>query len=1178
MNNSENNGGFTRETAESSAERKIDLEILKQVADIISNCLRAIIYDPSSVSAEVNNLPEPFGDVGRGLQYLNEMILEAKSFAKELSTGNLNCPFPSRSNEIASPLKSIHAMLSHLTWQTQQIANGDYKQSVNYMGEFSKAFNNMIEQLEQRQQIIQNEKMSLVAAIDDTTKARRDAEYARDLLHAVNEASILLLEADAKDYISTIVQGMQMIGQCADVDRVHVWQNNLKDDGRLYCKHMYYWARSDELPDMSSIDVSYRDELPMWEELLSNGQNINGPINDFPEKIELFFREFQIQSILVIPIFIKGKFWGNVSFDDCSRERVFSEMEVSILRSWGLLVLGAMQRNMTALNLLAVSNNYKGVIWSVDSEGIITTFNGRYLKTIGVEPSFLEGKKLEIARHKNRHLDIIEKVEKTFREGPQDWISEIDGSVFHSYTVPMYDDTGMIVGVVGSTDDVNEMVKLHHDLENANKAKSDFLANMSHEIRTPMNAIIGMSEMTIKEDISPTVRENILTIKQAGSSLLSIINDILDFSKIETGKMEIVMEEYLLSSLINDVVQIIKTRAFESHLRFVINIDNNMPNTLLGDVNRIRQVILNLLSNAVKYTDKGFISLSITGNITDNDNFILITTVEDSGRGIKPENVEKLFEKFARFDLANNNGVEGTGLGLAITQNLVKSMGGEIVVQSEYEKGSIFTLKLPQKIRGSQKLAVVENPGEKNVLVFERRDLYIHSIISTMDSLGVNCRIVSNISEFYEEIKRNIYSFIFVSHTLYEKTKKEYTDIKTDAKIVLIAELGEVISTESNVIILTTPIFSIPVANILNGISKNLAGVLTNGKMVEFTAPEARVLTVDDVRTNLKVIEGLLKPYEFKIDSCKNGMDAIEAVKTNRYDIIFMDHMMPVMDGIETTRRIRALDGNDSYFNEVPIIALTANALLGAKEMFLDNGFNDFLSKPIDTIELNVILNRWIPKGKQITLKKEAQANEQYDDISFEINGVNTKKGIFMTGGSIKRYMETLDVFYKDGLEKINSIKTCLDENNLPLYVIFVHAVKSAAANIGAEKLSEAAKALEMAGNQSNLSYINSHNANFLADFEKLLGNIKAMLEMATGGERKESIDTGLLKMELSGLKTALNDYDSAAIKKAVDNLRALTQASYISAKMEDIFKNILIGDYDMAVPLIDSLLKTVLP
>ncbi|MCL2011060.1 MAG: ATP-binding protein [Synergistaceae bacterium] len=500
--------------------------------------------------------------------------------------------------------------------------------------------------------------------------------------------------------------------------------------------------------------------------------------------------------------------------------------------------------------------------------------------------------------------------------------------------------------------------------EQASRAKSDFLAKMSHEIRTPMNAIIGMTELALRAKELDSAREHILTVRQAGANLLSIINDILDFSKIETGKLEIVQKNYSFSSLVNDVISIIRMRVIDSQISFVVNVDSSVPDALFGDEIRIRQVLLNILGNAVKYTERGFVSLGVYGEKSDEDAINLTMEVTDSGKGIKEEDLPKLFGEYVQVDVEKNRNVEGTGLGLAIARHTVRAMGGEIGVSSEYGKGSAFTVNLSQRIRSPKPVAQVDNPGEKSVIVYERRKLYADSIAYAVENLGVSCTLVSSVSELLEKLEKMDYAFLFISLELYKDTVNAMGKTASNTKIIVLTEFGEAVP-DKGLNVLAMPVYSISIANVLNGVSDNFSYSESNDLVVGFTAPGAKVLVVDDVITNLKVTQGLLAPYKMRVDICKSGKTAIEAAKANRYDVVFMDHLMPEMDGMETTRRIRALGGEDPYYAGLPIVALTANAVSGTREMFLENGFDDFLSKPIDTIKLNAVLERWIPEEKR---------------------------------------------------------------------------------------------------------------------------------------------------------------------------------------------------------------------
>ena len=704
---------------------------------------------------------------------------------------------------------------------------------------------------------------------------------------------------------------------------------------------------------------------------------------------------------------------------------------------------------------------------------------------------------------------------------------------------------------------INSLHKTMESLEAASKAKSEFLAKMSHEIRTPMNAIIGMAELALRKDTSHSVHREMITVKQAGTNLLSIINDILDISKIESGKMEIVPVNYLFSSLVNDVISIIRMRVMDSRLRFMVNIDSTIPNALFGDETRIRQILLNVLSNAVKYTKKGFISFFVKGDIIGENTVLLNIDVADSGIGIKQENIKNLFNDFVQFDLVKNKDVEGTGLGLAITKNLVKAMGGDIRVHSEYGKGSVFTIILPQKIRSLEPLARVENPKEKSAIVYEQRQVNADSIIGNLENLGVSYLRVRNDKELHDTLKSKDYAFIFVACVLLGNAKKILSELGSKTQVVVLTGFCNAIAyKDRDLSTLEMPTNPMSVANVLNGVADFSHGANSN----TFSAPKARVLVVDDINTNLQVAEGLLQPYKMQIDLRFSGAEAILAVKANHYDLVFMDHMMPEMDGVEATKRIRELGGE--YLN-LPIIALTANALSGTKEMFLANGFNDFLSKPIDTVKLNAILGKWLPKEKQEETKREI--NDESDSV-MEIEGVDVNRGIMLTGGKAKNYLQILATFHKDGILKTEEIRKSLKTGDYPLYTTYIHALKGASANIGAKEISEAAKALENAGKHGDLEFIKQNNAKFLAALQILLDNINAVLSESSEYGQEKFTDYETLKTRLDKLEEAFDALDPDVIDEAASGLRGFAQADGIGANVERILQNTLKGKYDEAI------------
>lgn len=412
-----------------------------------------------------------------------------------------------------------------------------------------------------------------------------------------------------------------------------------------------------------------------------------------------------------------------------------------------------------------------------------------------------------------------------------------------------------------------EAEKAKADAIAAANAKSVFLANMSHEIRTPINAILGMDTMILRECNDNEILEYAGNIQSASQTLLSLINDILDFSKIETGKLELVAGDYALSSLINDVYHMLISKAKEKGLALNVESNKNLPAKLYGDEVRIRQIIVNILNNAIKYTKKGSVTLTVgmselkpsdttdhstdskSDDITDK-NTIITFRIADTGIGIKNENISHLFDSFSRFDEEKNKYIEGTGLGLAITKQLVDLMNGEIVVTSEYGKGSVFTVSIPQKIVSDLK--------------------------------------IGDISEKYNEPSN--------------KKKKKST----------------------------------------------------------FTAPDANVLVVDDVKMNINVFKALLKRTEINVDSAMSGSEALDMIKEKKYDIIFLDHMMPDMDGIETYQNMKMLEDNPN--KDTTVVMLTANAIMGAKEEYLGIGFSDYLSKPVQAPKLEAMILKYLPE------------------------------------------------------------------------------------------------------------------------------------------------------------------------------------------------------------------------
>jgi CheY-like chemotaxis protein/anti-sigma regulatory factor (Ser/Thr protein kinase) len=658
------------------------------------------------------------------------------------------------------------------------------------------------------------------------------------------------------------------------------------------------------------------------------------------------------------------------------------------------------------------------------------------------------------------------------------------------------------------------MVSLKEVAERASRAKSDFLANMSHEIRTPLNAIIGMSELALREaPASTSLSDSLVSISQAGSNLLSIINDVLDMSKIESGNFKLTLARYSFSSLIDNVINVVRVRFYSKSIQFFVNIDSRIPNELTGDEVRIRQILFNLLTNAVKYTIKGFVRFSVTGDVVDNRMLLLRFEISDTGIGIKREDMQKLFSGFTRLDTQRNRNVEGTGLGLAITRKLCTEMGGDITVSSEYGKGSSFTVVIPQKYSKGAQVATVNNPDAKGVLLYSSSPLSAASVSDTLKNLGVPVVGSDGPDHFLRELETGRHAFAFMPVGILNRAAAIARSLQLNTTLVLMIAPEENMPF-SNLPVLPMPVYATPVANLLNGFWQN-----RKEKRFElgFTAPDARVLIVDDINTNLKVAAALLAPYRMQVDVCTNGDVSVEMVKNKRYDIVFMDHMMPGTDGIEATARIRAL--GEGYFERVPIIALTASALAGMREMFLSKGFSDYLAKPIEPTKLNALVSKWIPRDKRRLSHTPASGGAPQTVMEHlgSVEGLDVEKGVIMCGGVEAHYRIVLAQYCRDAEKILPNLRETLENiagakepegtqagaSPLPWlqsFVIQAHALKSASASIGAAAVSNDAMLLEKAGREGDLELIETHLEAFIRRFSELIVRINEILSEAGGG------------------------------------------------------------------------------
>lgn len=734
--------------------------------------------------------------------------------------------------------------------------------------------------------------------------------------------------------------------------------------------------------------------------------------------------------------------------------------------------------------------------------------------------------------------------------------------------------------------------------QHAERSKSDFLANMSHEIRTPMNAIIGMCELILREDdISDVVRENCFNIQTSGRSLLSIINDILDFSKIDSGKMELINEKFNIASTLNDVINMSITRKGDKKIEIIVRVDPDIPVGLIGDEIRIRQIIINLMTNAVKFTSDGTVALRVSHTKQDYG-INLMVSVADSGIGITEENLEKLFTSFQQVDTKKNRSVEGTGLGLAISKKLVNNMGGFISVTSEYGKGSEFKFVIPLKVSDGQPFITVKNPdtikaaGYFNLAKFNNEQI-TEEYNKIFDEIGgqlhveyINC---TTIDELKKTISENKITHCFIGREEYIEFEDYFIGISNNIEVMVIQDRINSINLPSNIKCIYKPFYALSVASALNNENIVLNLNERRGSDIHFIAPKARILLVDDNAINLKVAAGLMRPYNMQILTAESGPAAISMLRAKDIDVVFMDHMMPEMDGVEATRIIRAEE--DEYFRKVPIIALTANAIAGVRDMFIKEGFNDFLAKPIELSALDRILRNYIPSEliqspvKQNFSGEDRRKKDVHHTDEKSSSVFNPDKGLAYAGGDEEAYIEILELFAQKGNEKHRYIGSLFEKQDWKNYVIEVHALKSTSMSIGAVKLSELAKELEAAGKSGNYRVITNKNPKLMKMYDEIIGIVgnyadEARKKLTSDSADKIADSTVLAEIGkdiLDGYITkalqACSDFDGEIVVQIAEETK---NYSYKNNSLQDFFgKAAKLADdfeYDAAASEIEKL------
>jgi PAS domain S-box-containing protein len=1065
-----------------------------------------------------------------------------------------------------------------------------------------------------------------IESIRDVTELKEASEELRKrdvLLAGVAAAANALLVTH--DFETEINQALEILGLSAGMDRVYIYQNHESLNGERLASLKYEWCREDVSSRMESPALQsypYEKHFHRWYTVLSVGDVISGLVRDFPAPERSILEPQNTVSMIVVPITIKGEYWGFIGFDDCRFERVWSKTEISILRSAAGSIGATIERKLAEAELRETRDYLENLIGYANAPIIvwdpsfrITRFNHAFERLTGLKAGDVLGKPLDMLFPKESRSESLAYIRRTlsgerwdaveipilrkdgavrtvlwnsatlydkdgstvvatiaqgqditernqaqeqviyqaslldqvrnavvatdlmgnivywnkFAEVLHQWCAEEvigknilgtivpeegkdrmravmeeitragysegeffvkrkDESTFAAFYVfnILRDIHGQNIGFVGVSIDITERKRVEVDLrkskekaESATRAKSEFLANMSHEIRTPMNAIIGLTGLLLNTELTPEQKDYAETIRSSGDALLAVINDILDFSKIDEGKMEIERQPFDLVDCIESSLDLVTQSAARKGLSLSYSIDSKVPQRILGDVTRLRQVLVNLLSNAVKFTEHGDVSVAVSGQSADSICEITFC-VSDTGIGISRDRMDRLFQTFSQVDASMTRKYGGTGLGLAISRKLVELMGGRIWAESVPGRGSAFYFTIMAKDAPGPSIA--DLAGRKVLIIVERKELG-DALCSQLSSWLMKPQTAASCKAALDKITGERFDLAILDLEMegLERFIEEMRLGRAPPVIALGSTDGAVASFAAVVARPARP------SSLADALFRAARGTPVQRAMpvqpdLSRTKKPVRILLAEDNAINQKVAMRMLERLGYQAEAVANGLEVLQALKRQPYDVVLMDVQMPEMDGLEATRRIREMPAAHQPY----VIAMTAHAMKGDREECMAAGMDDYVSKPVRMEELQAALMR--------------SAEHETEDFAIDQQALAELRKLQMDGEP-DIVQELGSMFLDRTPARIHAMKEALARRDANALKREAHNLKSSSANLGALRLSGLCKDLEILGRSGELQGAQELMEKAEAEFER----VKTALESEISSQSAKS-------------------------------------------------------------------------